>query len=218
MPRKPKKFHFIYKTTNTLTGRYYIGMHSTNDLDDGYLGSGKRLRHSIRKYGEEVHVREILEFCENREELKSREEEIVNLNEIAKEECMNLKVGGYGGLSTEEHRKKFHKMGGKSRSKRLKDDPEFFREQSKIASDTMKKSHKEGKFKYDNFKGKNHSIETKKKMSESSKGTGLGESNSQYGTCWIYNEDLKKSKKIKKDQLGDFVSKGWSKGRKFFKN
>jgi|APSaa5957512576_1039674.scaffolds.fasta_scaffold39312_2 hypothetical protein len=94
--RKQKQFHFIYKTTNLLSGKYYIGMHSTDNLDDGYLGSGRRLRYSINKYGKENHHREILEYCKTREELKSRETEIVNLNEIAKTDCMNLSVGGQG--------------------------------------------------------------------------------------------------------------------------
>jgi len=43
MPRKQKKYHYIYKTTNILNYKFYIGMHSTDDLDDGYVGSGKRL-------------------------------------------------------------------------------------------------------------------------------------------------------------------------------
>lgn len=111
MTRKEKKYHFIYKTTNLLSGKYYIGMHSTDNLDDGYMGSGRRLRYSLNKYGKENHKREILEFCPSREELLSREEEIVNLNEIAKEECMNLKVGGdsdsrYGTFMSDEHKKK----------------------------------------------------------------------------------------------------------------
>jgi hypothetical protein len=86
-----KKYHFIYKTTNLLSGRYYIGMHSTDDLNDGYLGSGTYLRRSINKHGKENHSIEILEFLNSREELAAREREIVSLQEIAKKECMNLK-------------------------------------------------------------------------------------------------------------------------------
>ena len=47
------KYHFLYKTTNLINGKYYYGMHSTYKLNDGYLGSGKILRYSIRKYGKE---------------------------------------------------------------------------------------------------------------------------------------------------------------------
>ena len=94
--RKEKKYHYIYKTTNIITNKYYIGMHSSDVLEDGYLGSGRRLRYSLNKYGKENHTREILEFCKTRKELKSREEEIVNLDEIAKTECMNLQLGGGG--------------------------------------------------------------------------------------------------------------------------
>lgn len=38
--------------------------------------------------------------------------------------------------------------------------------------------------------------------------------NSQYGTCWIYNENLRQNKKIKKDEIERWITKGWSKGRK----
>tara|TARA_B110000858_G_scaffold115078_1_gene131568 strand:+ start:1219 stop:1956 length:738 start_codon:yes stop_codon:yes gene_type:complete len=96
MPRKQKQYHFIYKTTNILSGKYYYGMHSTDDLNDGYLGSGRRIQYSINKHGVENHKREIIEFCKNRKELALREKEIINLNEIAKEDCINLMVGGLG--------------------------------------------------------------------------------------------------------------------------
>jgi len=109
MPRKQKLFHFIYKTTNILTKKYYIGMHSTNNLDDGYMGSGKKLAYSIRKYGQKNHKVEIIEYLSSREELSAREKDIVNLNELAKNNCMNLRVGGLGGhnsQTTEEIKKK----------------------------------------------------------------------------------------------------------------
>lgn len=34
------KYYFIYKTTNLINSKIYIGQRSTNKIDDGYLGSG----------------------------------------------------------------------------------------------------------------------------------------------------------------------------------
>lgn len=42
-------YHFVYKTTNTINSKYYYGVHTTSDIDDGYLGSGVLLRRSIKK-------------------------------------------------------------------------------------------------------------------------------------------------------------------------
>lgn len=64
------------------------------------------------------------------------------------------------------------------------------------------------------WENKKHSKETKIKMSRAKKGKYKKEKNSQYGTCWIYNEGLKINKKIKKENLDDWTKKGWSKGRK----
>lgn len=216
MTRKQKKYHFIYKTTNLLSGNYYIGMHSTSNLEDGYMGSGKRLRYSINKYGKENHQVEILEYLDSREDLKNREREIVNLNEIAKDKCINLKVGGEGGFVngggffSKEHQIKCSKAGNISFKQNLKDDKELLEKFQKMGSDKWKAGHKNGLFKYDNFRDKTHTAETKKKMSLSHKDKGLGSDNSQYGTCWITND--KKNKKIYK---GDMLPTGWRLGRVF---
>ncbi len=68
-------------------------MHSTDELTDGYLGSGKRLAYSLAKYGKENHVREVLEFCVDRNTLKEREREIVDQKMIENSSCMNLMKG-----------------------------------------------------------------------------------------------------------------------------
>lgn len=210
MARKEKKYHFIYKTTNLLSGRYYIGMHSTDDLDDGYLGSGTRIRRAINKYGEENFKREILEFCKTRKELKSREKEIVNLNEIAKIDCMNLKVGGTGGFSSEQQ--KLNAIKSNERQKWLRENnPEWFEKLCENRSKGNKRAYEEGKrekYYFHDWNGKEHSEETKKKMSQSKKGKGKGSNNSQFGKCWITNE--KENKKIMR---GDLIPDGWRLGR-----
>lgn len=214
MARKQKKYHYIYKTTNLINGKYYIGMHSTHNLEDGYMGSGRRLRYSINKYGKNNHKVEILEFVDSREELIKREEEIVNLNEIAKQECMNLRVGGTGGFSSEQQRENAKKSNVKQKILR-ENNPEWVEQYKENCVKAQKKVYEEGRrektYFYD-WNGKTHSDETKQKMSESSKGIGIGKTNSQYGTCWITKDG--QNKKIKKEELDTFISQGWERGRK----
>src|ERR1035437_890617 len=111
MPRQQKKYHYIYKTICLITDRYYIGIHSTDNLEDGYLGSGRRLKYSIKKHGKSNHKKEILELLPDRESLRLCEEKLVTYAEIAKELCMNIAIGGgknanYGGYLTDEHKAK----------------------------------------------------------------------------------------------------------------
>ena len=213
-----KKYHFIYKTTNLLSGRYYIGMHSTDDLNDGYLGSGTYLKRSITKHGKENHSIEILEFLNSREELAAREREIVSLQEIAKKECMNLKVGGEGGFTVEQakkgrqttdkvleekHGKDFRVIIGKQYYENLSE------EQRQERNALIVRRLKEVGFDHANFKGKKHSEETLNRMREVKVGHGKGDKNSQFGKRWITNEV--ENKKINKT---DLIPEGWRLGRK----
>ena len=97
-------YHLLYKTTNLLNNRFYIGVHSTRILEYGYLGSGKLLQYEIKKYGKENLKREILEYCDNRESLYLKEREIVDRNLLLNEQCLNLKYGG-DGLQSEDIKK-----------------------------------------------------------------------------------------------------------------
>jgi hypothetical protein len=215
MARKPHKWHYIYKTTCNVTGRYYIGMHSTSNLEDGYMGSGKRLRRSLDKYGIENHTKEILEFLNNRESLAKRESEIVNEQSIDDPLCMNLKPGGFGGLGSkipEESLLSIRQGASKFLSEKWKD-PEYRLNMNKILSKNIKDQHRLGKresIQYD-WKGKKHKEETKYKMSIKAKER-INDKNSQFGTCWI--TDGTQNMKIKKS---DLIPEGWNLGRKMKK-
>ena len=204
---KQKKYHYIYKTTCTVTGKFYIGMHSTDNLEDGYLGSGKILGYSRHKYGDENHVREILEMLPSREALKAREKEIVNEQLLSDPLNINLKYGGDGGgrLWNEEHAKVFHQAGWNAmqavvdKSKR-----------SRNAGNTIRQRISDGTLTIiGGFTGKKHSEETKQKMR---KPKNVGEANSQFGTCWVTNGT---PIKIKKEQLDEYLLKGYRRGRKY---
>lgn len=214
--RKEKKYHYIYKTTCNVTNKYYIGMHSTDDLDDTYMGSGKRLWFSINYHGKENHTKKILEFCDNRKVLKEREEEIVNEQLLTEDLCMNLMVGGQGGFVSLSACTK----GGYARAKStnrimwVENREKYVESYSKYNRDRWKNDpiYRDKMLKVINWKGRKHSDETKEKMSEMRKGNGIGNTNSQYGTCWITKDG--ENKKIKKEDLVTYINDGWVKGRK----
>jgi len=212
MGRKVKNIHYIYKTTCNVTGKWYIGMHSCYDINDGYMGSGTVLRYSIRKYGKDNHTKEILEFLPTREELVLREIEIINKELISDGKCMNLKEGGYGGFKDEEHRLKCYEAGLIGKKIKLTTDLEYRKKYIEKHSLYLKIYNEFGDNSSPRFKGKTHSDETKQLISEKKKGTGTGEKNSQYGTCWITKNDI--NKKIKKEDLETYLNEGWVKGRK----
>lgn len=117
-----RKHHIVYRTTCTITNKFYIGLHSTDDLNDGYVGSGQRLWKSIRKHGKENHVCEILEHLSSREAAAAREKELIEQYLKIDPLCLNLGPGGLGApdrppTSADTSRKKSEAM------KRLGNDP-----------------------------------------------------------------------------------------------
>ena len=193
-------------------------MHSTDNLDDGYQGSGTILRRSIRYYGEENHQTEILEFLPTRKDLKHREAELVNEELLNDAMCMNLALGGGGGagVMTKEQLAKGGQRSMETIKRLRQTDPEYAAKNSKAISEAYYKAIKEGRRipkQWGNWKGKTHTEETKKKMSEKAK-LRTGEKNSQFGTCWIHNVETKQCIKIKYTEIDSYISEGWTKGRK----
>ena len=90
-------FYTIYKTTNNINGKYYIGKHKTQDLDDNYLGSGKILKRAIEKHGIDNFTKAYLFIFDNEEDMNNKENEIVSEEFIKEDTNYNLKIGGEGG-------------------------------------------------------------------------------------------------------------------------
>jgi hypothetical protein len=203
-------FYTIYKTTNTLTGKIYIGKHQTRDLKDGYMGSGKHLNRAINKYGIENFRKEILFQFDNELDMNIKEAELVTEEFCLREDTYNLCVGGQGGFSyinrnkltnTKESLKKRHQ------NKTWLESVSKNRMSNSVRTKRLLEKYPNGTT---GFLGKVHTDEWRKNHSEVMKEKQSGLSNSQHGTMWITNGQ--ENKKIKKEV--DTIPKGWYKGRK----
>jgi len=148
--------HFIYRVTNNINDRFYIGKHSTNNIDDGYFGSGIMLKQALKKYGKENFIYEIIEFFCTSKEAYAFEEGL--LRDVWNTPMCYNQCGGGKGVGGG----KTHPLYGKSHSKETK--------KKMSVSKTGEKNFNWG------LRGKNtsrygvkHSEEAKKKMSLATK-------------------------------------------------
>lgn len=216
-------FFTIYKITNVINGKFYIGKHKTKCLDDGYMGSGKILKHAISKYGIENFHKEILHICKDEAHMNLLESILV-VPDI--ETNYNLCSGGRGGFGyindngigvlIQEQRKrnpdiarKAADKGGQKIREKINTDPDWWKSVKKKASSSLKKRYENGAI--NPFQGKKHNQEYKDRMSCIMKEKSKGSGNSQYGTCWITNGI--ENKKIKKEELDFWTELGYNKGR-----
>ena len=93
-----KKYNYFYKITNNVNGHFYYGIHSTDNLNDGYMGSGERLKYAYKKYGIENFSKDIIKFFDSRKSAFEYEGEIVTEELVKNGECYNSTVGGVGNL------------------------------------------------------------------------------------------------------------------------
>ena len=92
--------YYIYKITNKINGKIYIGQHKhlENEKFDQYMGSGKLIKDAISKYGIDNFTKEILEEC-TKENVNERE--IYWIDKLkARENNYNISAGGGQGDST----------------------------------------------------------------------------------------------------------------------
>ena len=70
---------YIYKTTNLINGKIYIGKSIRTDQysKENYMGSGTYIQMAFKKYGKENFKKEILEYADNKEHLSNLESEYI---------------------------------------------------------------------------------------------------------------------------------------------
>jgi hypothetical protein len=106
--------HYLYKTTCLVNGKYYYGVHSERRKGDGYIGCGvcsqgsaiglskrgvrSHLVDSVVKYGYKNFKKEIICYFKNIEDAYQVEELVVDVSELNNPNCLNVRLGGEGGL------------------------------------------------------------------------------------------------------------------------
>ena len=214
-------YYYLYQITNKINNKIYIGVHRTVELNDDYFGSGLMLKRAILKYGKENFEKIILEHFNNIEDMYNKEAEIVNLSFIKRKDTYNITEGGKIENTIEAKRMGGIVGGNKVKEKKI---GIFNEELRKKYSEENLKKQKENNIGFYNKevgllarkeaqspKAKEKRKETFKKINHQQE-----EKNSCFGTCWIYNESIKESKKIKKEDLEKYILGGWIKGRKMY--
>lgn len=168
----------IYKITNILNGKIYIGKDTSNN--ENYYGSGLLIKRAINKYGKENFKKEVLEILENYDELSKREIYwIEKYNSANIEIGYNISKGGDGGDTISNHP-----------------------DRDLICEKISKGSPKKGKT-YEEAFGEEYAKEYKKKLSENHPRLSIKELTGDYYETWLANvrkvAESKKGKSIKEN-------------------
>ena len=144
-------YHTIYKTTNLVNNKFYIGKHSTKNPYDGYIGSGKTLIKAIQKYGKHSFRKDVMFIYENQQDAFDKEKELVNSGVLDDPDCYNLCIGGIGGNFLQRKNKTYTQIYGDK------------------AADIADKISKSKLDELNPMYGKTHSTQTRERMSEVAK-------------------------------------------------
>ena len=91
--------HYVYKVTNNINGKFYIGKRKHDDpVKDSYMGSGKLILAAIDKYGKNNFTKEIIEIFQTNEEAAKLEKKLVTKEIVEDSMCYNMHEGGHGGF------------------------------------------------------------------------------------------------------------------------
>lgn len=233
-------YGYIYKITNLINGKVYIGKHKSEIFDDKYHGSGKILKISIKKYGWENFSYIQIDQANNLEELNIKEKYWINYYKSTNTFLYNIANGGDGGptnlgvkQSSEWVRKRCDKLIGKKASEDLRRKLSIahlgqipWNKGLKMSADFCEK-HRKSSLGNINHLGFKATDEQRKHMSNSHKGktpwnkglTNLPKQseetklkrNEKLRGCIGINNGIKNTK-VKLEELDTYLALGWNKG------
>jgi group I intron endonuclease len=162
----------LYQTTNNVNGKIYIGVHKLADTycSRNYLGSGKRVKVAIEKYGRENFTRITLAEFACAEDAYDAEAETVTEEFIKRTDTYNMKIGGRGGTGIVHTIESRAKMSIASRGKIMSQESRIKMSAAKkgrIVSDESRAKISVAMKGNKRSLGKTHTAEAKKKMSVS---------------------------------------------------
>lgn len=202
-----KKYYVLYKTTNLINGKIYIGSHASDSLEDTYLGSGVSLKRDIKKYGKENFKRENLKVFYSLKEVLKEEAKIVTKDFVKRNDTYNSSVGG--GFKSYPSQNQLKKAGTTSfENKKGAFDPS---NKNKIDEGRLKYAKSE-RFKQHHSKmielSKTEEARKKRKEIFERIEPQKGKKNSQYGTFWITNGIENKKWNQEKGELPENFYRG----------
>lgn len=145
-------YYTIYKTTNLINDKYYIGKHQTENPNDSYYGSGKALKNAIKIYGKINFKKEILFIFDNEDDMNKKEKELITEEFVSSKQTYNLGIGGEGGAQ----------FNGKKHSDETKEKLRLITIGKKLSDETKNKIS-------ESLKNRVCSEETRKKLSNAAK-------------------------------------------------
>lgn len=215
-----KKYHYLYELRLKSDPRYYYrGKHSTNNLEDGYLGSGSQVKLLRKQYGEDCFTKVIVRFCNSLQEVLTEEEQYVGDLWKSDPFCLNLTPGGafqgkfdMTGVPKSEHTRELSRQGrlGKRHTEETKERISKTKKGTKLSEETRLRMQKARL-------GKPRPVSVAEKVSKALSGRPKSKEHVEkirackVGRIWIHKDS--KSKQIFPAEFSVWENLGWSKGR-----
>ena len=212
----------VYKTVNLLNGKFYLGIHKTENPNDDYLGSGTYIKRAVAKHGRDSFRKDVLFVYLDAESAFAKEDELIQCYRGSDPLCMNLRKGGSGGFDwINENGLSDHTRCGLSMNKAVRkridnypafalywaklQDEKYQLMQQRVSDPKVKQKAALARRKV--WVGKHHTKRAKTLIAAKAR-LRRGSLNSQFGTRWITNGI--ENAKISKEQL---IPRGWKLGR-----